>query len=121
MAINEDQIRKLIEDYEGYQEECLGSRTAKGIARADLYGAVLNDLKALLPRKTLKDVVGDDLQSYEGTWVEFGGRNALVLLRAGSRVMVVIPTLREYHWVETDRVYPLGIRRVWDEDGDLVY
>lgn len=121
MAINEDQIRKLIKDYEGYREECLGVYSNAGTARAGLYGAVLNDLKELLPRETLEDVAGDDLSPYVGTWVGYADRQALVLTVAPRRLFVIIPTACEVFWTSPDMVFPLDIPRVWDEEGDLAY
>lgn len=121
MAINEDQIRKLIKDYEGHREECLDAYASTGTAKAQVYGAVLNDLKALLPRQTLADVAGDNLEPYLGTWVSCGGQMSLIIGFTSCRVQIALPRLRECYWVDAVMVYPLDIRRVWDEDGDLVY
>ena len=121
MAINEDQIRKLIKNYEGYRKECLDARSALGNSRAGLYAAVINDLEELLPRETLSDVSGGYLEPYVGTWVEYGKQPALIVGFTPEMVQIAIPRLRECYWVDAVTVYPLGIRRVWDEDGDLVY
>lgn len=121
MTVNEDQIRKLIKDYEGYREEHSDSWSASDIAMARVYGAVIHDLEELLPRKTLADVAGDNLEPYLGTWVECSGRKALVIMVAASRIFVTIPEIREVFWIESSRVYPLDIDRVWGEDGVLVY
>lgn len=121
MAINEDQIRKLIKDYEGYREECLNAGTSLNNSRAVLYDAVIDDLKELLPRQTLADVAGDNLEPYLGTWVSCGGQMSLIIGFTSCRVQIAFPRLRECYWVDAVMVYPLDIRRVWDEDGDLVY
>ena len=121
MAINEDQIRKLIKNYEVYKKECMGAYTDIGSAKAGLYHLVLHDLNELLPRETLEDVAGDDLEPYVGTWVESAGRKALVINFAPDGVRVVIPKTGEVVWLKVSEVFPLNIDRVWDEDGDLVY
>ena len=121
MAIDEDKIRKLIKDYEGYREECLDADSSAGTARAGLYCAVLNDLKELLPRETLEDVAGDDLSSYVGTWVEYWHGKGLVFRAASGHISAIDPVAGEVFSVHSNHVYPIDIPRVWDEDGDLVY
>ena len=51
MAIEESKISDLIAIYKGYEQKCRGSGELINKARAGLYGAVIEDLEALLPRK----------------------------------------------------------------------
>ena len=121
MSINEEQIRKLIKNYEVYKRECMEACTDIGSAKAGLYHLVLHDLNELLPRETLEDVAGDDLAPYLGTWVEYEGRKALVVNFAPDGVRGVIPKTGEVAWFRASDVFPLSIPRAWDEDGDLAY
>lgn len=121
MAVNEDQIRKLIKDYEVYKKECMEACTDIGSAKAGLYHIVLHDLNELLPRKTLSDVSGGYLEPYVGTWVEYGKQPALIVGFTPEMVQIAIPRLRECYWVDAVTVYPLDIPRVWDENGEIVY
>lgn len=121
MAINEDQIRKLIEDYEGYKRECMEACTDIGSAKAGLYHVVLHDLKELLPRKTLADVAGDNLEPYFGTWVEYDNREALIIGLGEDCVRFFVPMTRLVTWEETSKVFPLDISRALDESGAIGY
>ena len=120
MAIEESKIIDLIATYKKYEQKCWGSGELINKARAGLYGAVIEDLESLLPRKSIADLGVTDYNDLTGTIVEYGGRRGALLngrseivtlfIFADTRIMHVDPTL----------VYPLNEDRLWDEAGMIL-
>ena len=121
MAIEESKISDLIAAYKKYEQKCWGNNDLINKGRARVYRAVIEDLEALLPRKTFADVAGDDLDVHVGTWIEVEGLKALIINFKGNSLHVTFPKTRENYWIDSRSAYPLDLRRVWDEDGDPVY
>ena len=121
MAIEESKISDLIAAYKKYEQKCCGNNDLIDRGRARVYRAVIEDLEALLPRKTFADVAGDDLDVHVGTWIEVEGLKALIINFKGNSLHVTFPKTRENYWIDSRSAYPLDLRRVWDEDGDPVY
>ena len=120
MAIEESKITDLIATYKKYEQKCWGSGELINKARAGLYGAVIEDLESLLPRKTIADLGVDDYGELTGTIVEYAGMKGVIL---GSSVdMVMLFTFADACVVYTDPtlVYPLNEDRIWDEAGMIL-
>ena len=120
MAIEESKIIDLIATYKKYEQKCWGSGELINKARAGLYGAVIEDLESLLPRKTIADLGVDDYGELTGTIVEYAGMKGVIL---GSSVdMVMLFTFADACVVYTDPtlVYPLNEDRIWDEAGMIL-
>ena len=120
MAIEEDKIKDLIEAYEGYQEDYASLHSAVARGREALYKTVIDDLKKLLPRKTLADLDIARFAELTGTIVEYAGVKGVIL--GGSEDTVVLFTFADTCVVYTDPtlVYPLSEDRIWDETGAIL-
>ena len=120
MAIEESKIIDLITSYRDYERECWGSGELINKARAALYGAVIEDLESLLPRKSIADLEVSDYGDLTGTIVEYAGMKGVIL---GSSVdMVMLFTFADTCVVYADPtlVYPLNEDRIWDETGTIL-
>ena len=120
MAIEESKIIDLITAYKKYEQKCWGSGELINKARAGLYGAVIEDLESLLPRKTIADLGVDDYGELTGTIVEYAGMKGVIL---GTSVdMVMLFTFADTCVVYADPalVYPLDEERIWDETGVIL-
>ena len=120
MAIEESKIIDLIATYKKYEQKCWGSGELINKARAGLYGAVIEDLESLLPRKSIADLGVSDYDDLTGTIVEYAGMKGVIL---GSSVdMVMLFTFADACVVYTDPtlVYPLNEDRIWDEAGMIL-
>ena len=120
MAIEESKIIELIAAYKKYEQRCWGSGDLINKARAGLYGAVIEDLESLLPRKTIADLGVSDYGDLTGTIVEYAGMKGVIL---GSSVdMVMLFTFADTCVVYADPtlVYPLDEERIWDETGVIL-
>ena len=120
MAIEECKIIDLIATYKKYEQKCWGSGELINKARAGLYGAVIEDLESLLPRKSIADLGVDDYGELTGTIVEYAGMKGVIL---GSSVdMVMLFTFADTCVVYADPtlVYPLDEERIWDETGAIL-
>ena len=71
MAIEETKIIELIAAYKKYEQKCWESGELINKGRAGLYGAVIEDLESLLPRKTIADLGVSDYGDLTGTIVEY--------------------------------------------------
>ena len=119
MAIEESKIIDLIATYKKYEQKCWGSGELINKARAGLYGAVIEDLEALLPRKTIADLGVSDYDDLTGTIVEYAGMKGVIL--GASVDMVMLFTFADTCVVYADptRVHPLDEDRLWDETGHI--
>ena len=120
MAIEESKIIDLITSYKEYEQKCWESGELINKGRAGLYGAVIEDLEGLLPRKSIADLGVSDYDDLTGTIVEYAGMKGVIL---GSSVdMVMLFTFADTCVVYTDPtlVYPLNEDRIWDEAGTIL-
>ena len=120
MAIEESKIIDLITSYKEYEQKCWESNELINKARAGLYGAVIEDLESLLPRKSIADLEVSDYGDLTGTIVEYAGMKGVIL---GSSVdMVMLFTFADTCVVYADPtlVYPLNEDRIWDETGVML-
>ena len=120
MAIEESKIIDLIATYKKYEQKCWGSGELINKARAGLYGAVIEDLESLLPRKTLADLDVAHFSELTGTIVEYAGMKSVLL--GGSGDVVTLFTFADTCVVYADPslVYPLDDDRIWDEAGIIL-
>ena len=120
MAIEESKIIDLITAYKKYEQKCWKSNDLIDKGRAGLYGAVIEDLESLLPRKTIADLGVSDYGDLTGTIVEYGGRRGILL--GASVDMVMLFTFADTCVVYADPtlVYPLDEERIWDEAGVIL-
>ena len=120
MAIEESKVTDLIATYKKYEQKCWGSGELINKARAGLYGAVIEDLESLLPRKTISDLGVSDYGDLTGTIVEYAGMKGVIL--GASVDMVMLFTFADTCVVYADPtlVYPLGEERIWDETGVIL-
>ena len=120
MAIEESKIIDLITAYKKYEQKCWKSNDLIDKGRAGLYGAVIEDLESLLPRKTIADLGVSDYGDLTGTIVEYGGRRGILL--GASVDMVMLFTFADTCVVYADPtlVYPLDEERIWDETGVIL-
>ena len=119
MAIEESKIIDLIATYKKYEQKCWGSGELMNKV-AGLYGAVIEDLESLLPRKTIADLEVSDYDDLTGTIVEYAGMKGVILV--GSVDMVMLFTFADTCVVYADPtlVYPLDEERIWDETGVIL-
>ena len=120
MAIEESKIIDLIATYKKYEQKCWRSGELISKARARLYGAVIEDLESLLPRKSLADLGVSDYDDLTGTIVEYAGMKGVIL--GASVDMVILFTFADTCVVYADPtlVYPLDEERIWDETGVIL-
>ena len=120
MAIEESKIIDLIATYKKYEQKCWGSGELINKARAGLYGAVIEDLEGILPRKTLADLDVAHFSDLTGTIVEYAGMKGVLL--GGSGDVVTLFTFADTCVVYADPslVYALDEERIWDETGALL-
>ena len=120
MAIEESKIIDLITSYKEYEQKCWESNELINKGRAGLYGAVIEDLESLLPRKSIADLGVDDYDELTGTIVEYAGMKGVIL--GGSVDMVMLFTFADTCVVYADPslVYALDEDRIWDETGTIL-
>ena len=120
MAIEESKIIDLIATYKKYEQKCWGSGELINKARAGLYGAVIEDLEGILPRKTLADLDVAHFSDLTGTIVEYAGMKGVLL--GGSGDVVTLFTFADTCVVYADPslVYSLDEDRIWDEAGIIL-
>ena len=120
MAIEESKIIDLITSYRDYERECWESNELINKGRAGLYGAVIEDLESLLPRKSLADLDVPHFSELTGTIVEYAGAKGVLL--GGSGDVVTLFTFADTCVVYADPtlVYPLDEERIWDETGVIL-
>ena len=120
MAIEESKIIDLITPYKKYEQKCWASNELINKGRAGLYGAVIEDLESLLPRKSLADLGVSDCGDLTGTIVEYAGMKGVIL--GASVDMVMLFTFADTCVVYADPtlVYPLGEDRIRDETGTIL-
>ena len=117
MAIEESKIIDLIATYKKYEQKCWGSGELINKARAGLYGAVIEDLEGLLPRKTIADLEVSDYDDLTGTIVEYEGRRGVLLEGDEHTVAVFTFSDKCLAYISPNVVYPLDEGRFWDENG----
>ena len=120
MAIEESKIIDLITSYKEYEQKCWESNELINKGRAGLYGAVIEDLESLLPRKTLADLDVAHFSDLTGTIVEYRGMRGVLL--GGDGHMVALFTFADKCATCTDPalVYVLDEDRIWDETGTIL-
>ena len=120
MAIEESKVIDLITSYKEYEQKCWESNELINKGRAGLYGAVIEDLESLLPRKSLADLGVSDYGDLTGTIVEYAGMKGVIL--GASVDMVMLFTFADTCVVYADPtlVYPLDEDRIWDEAGIIL-
>ena len=120
MAIEESKIIDLITSYKEYEQKCWESNELINKGRAGLYGAVIEDLESLLPRKSIADLGVSDYDDLTGTIVEYAGMKGVIL--GASVDMVILFTFADTCVVYADPtlVYPLDEERIWDETGVIL-
>ena len=120
MAIEESKITDLIATYKKYEQKCWGSGELINKARAGLYGAVIEDLESLLPRKTISDLGVSDYGDLTGTIVEYGGKRGVLLGGSDDLAMFFTFSDRYVNWSDPHLVFPLDEDRIWDEAGIIL-
>ena len=120
MAIEESKIIDLITAYKKYEQKCWESNGPISKGGAWLYGAVIEDLESLLPRKSLADLGVSDYGDLTGTIVEYAGMKGVIL--GASVDMVMLFTFADTCVVYADPalVYPLDEDRIWNRSGVLL-
>ena len=117
MAIEESKIIDLITSYRDYERECWESNELINKGRAGLYGAVIEDLESLLPRKSIADLGVSDYGDLTGTIVEYRGKRGVLLGGSNDLAMSFTFSDRYVNWSDPHLVLPLDEYRVWDEAG----
>src|SRR5699024_8928310 len=120
MAIEESKISDLIATYKKYEQKCWGSGELINKAREGLYGAVIEDLESLLPRKSLADLKVSDLGELTGTIVEYRGMRGVILGGGGNTVVLFTLADKCVTYTDPALVYVLDEDRIWDETGAIL-
>ena len=120
MAIEESKIIDLIATYKKYEQKCWGSGELINKARAGLYSAVIEDLEALLPRKTLADLDVAHYSDLSGTVVEYRGMRGVLLGGGGNMVALLTFADKCATYTDPALVYVLDEDRIWDEMGRIL-
>ena len=120
MAIEESKIIDLITSYRDYERECWESNELINKARAGLYGAVIEDLESLLPRKSIADLGVSDYEELTGTIVEYEGRRGVLLEGYEHTVAVFTFSDKCLAYISPNVIYPLDEGRFWDENGVII-
>ena len=120
MAIEESKIIDLITSYKEYEQKCWESNELINKGRAGLYGAVIEDLESLLPRKSIADLGVSDYEELTGTIVEYEGRRGVLLEGYEHTVAVFTFSDKCLAYISPNVVYPLDEGRFWDENGVII-
>ena len=121
MAIEESKIIDLITSYKEYEQKCWESNELINKGRAGLYGAVIEDLESLLPRKSIADLGVSDYEELTGTIVEYEGRRGVLLEGYEHTVAVFTFSDKCLAYISPNVVYPLDEGRFWDKDGVILW
>ena len=120
MAIEESKVIDLITSYKEYEQKCWGSGELINKARAGLYGAVIEDLESLLPRKTLADLDIARFAELTGTIVEYRGMKSVILGGGGNTVTLFTLVDKCVTYTDPSLVHVLDEDRIWDETGTIL-
>ena len=123
MTIEVEQIKKLIDDYWGYERECSnGKYDQVSAGRAALYRTVIMDFENLLPRKSVADIPVEEWPNYVGTWVEYQEKPNVLAAGSGAsnKVILIDPKRALCHHAHVEEVFPLDHDRAWDAEGNPV-
>ena len=120
MAIEESKIIDLIATYKKYEQKCWESNELINKGRAGLYGAVIEDLEGLLPRKTLADLDVAKFTELTGTIVEYRGMKSVILGGGGNTVTLFTLADKCVTYTDPSLVYTLDKGRFWDETGAIL-
>ena len=120
MAIEESKIIDLITSYRDYERECWESNELINKGRAGLYGAVIEDLESLLPRKSLADLDIARFAELTGTIVEYRGMQSVILGGGGNTVTLFILADKCVTYTDPALVHVLDEDRIWDETGTIL-
>ena len=122
MTIKVEQIKKLIEDYWGYERECTkGEYDPVAFGRAALYRTVIMDLERLLPRKSMADILPKEWPDYVGTWVEHDGVNKVIFKldqMSEFTIGVFDPKSGGAGFVWPENAFPTEYSAAWDSEGN---
>ena len=119
MAIEESKIIDLIATYKKYEQKCWGSGELMNKV-AGLYGAVIEDLESLLPRKTLADLDIARFAELTGTIVEYRGMKSVILGGGGNTVTLFTLVDKCVTYTDPSLVHVLDEERIWDETGAIL-
>ena len=108
MAIEESKIIDLITSYKEYEQKCWESNELINKGRAGLYGAVIEDLESLLPRKSIADLGVSDYEELTGTIVEYEGRRGVLLEVYEHTVAVFTFSDKCLAYISPNVVYQIG-------------
>ena len=120
MAIEESKIIDLITAYKKYEQKCWESNELINKGRAGLYGAVVEDLESLLPRKTLADLDTGRFAELTGTIVEYRGMQSVILGGGGNTVTLFTLADKCVTYTDPALVHVLDEDRIWDETGTIL-
>lgn len=124
MTIEVEQIKKLIEDYWGYERECSnGKYDQVSAGRAALYRTVIMDLEKLLPRKSVADVDPETWPEFVGTWVEHDGVNKVIFgvdLNHQCPIGLFSPKSGGWSLARPEQVFLTEHDAAWDREGNPV-
>ena len=120
MAIEESKIIDLITAYKKYEQKFWKSNDLIDKGRAGLYGAVIEDLEGLLPRKTLADLDVAKFTELTGTIVEYRGMKSVILGGGGNTVTLFTLADKCVTYTDPALVYVLDEDRIWDETGTIL-
>ena len=120
MAIEESKVIDLITSYKEYEQKCWESNELINKGRAGLYGAVIEDLESLLPRKSIADLGVSDYEELTGTIVEYEGRRGVLLEGYEHTVAVFTFSDKCLAYISPNVIYPLDEGRFWDETGAIL-
>lgn len=122
MTISVEQIKKLIEDYRGYERECIkGEYNPVAFGRAALYRTVIMDLERLLPRKSMTDIPPEEWPDHVGTWVEYEGEMKVVYAIERSfwpPIAVFDPKTGECEMIVPGEAFLTDNTAAWDSEGN---
>ena len=120
MAIEEDKISDLITAYKKYEQKCWESNGLISKGLAGIYGAVIEDLESLLPRKTLADLDIARFAELTGTIVEYRGMKSVILGGGGNTVTLFTLADKCVTYTDPSLVHVLDEDRIWDETGTIL-
>ena len=120
MAIEESKIIDLITAYKKYEQKCWESNGPISKGGAWLYGAVIEDLESLLPRKTLADLDIARFAELTGTIVEYRGMQSVILGGGGNTVTLFTLADKCVTYTDPALVHVLDEDRIWDETGTIL-
>ena len=122
MTISVERIKKLIDDYYGYEGKCReGEYDPVAFGRASLYRTVIRDLERLLPRKSMADIPLEEWSGYVGTWIECDGEMKIVYAIERSfspSIAVFDPKTGRDGMISPGEAFLTDNAAAWDSEGN---